>query len=618
MPPGPTVPVWAPRAESLGLHIVDSGEVLDMLPRPGGWFESPRALSDGTRYAYRIDGSEEDRPDPRSALQPEGVHGPSQLVDLSRFPWTDASWTGRDARGAVTYELHAGTFTPEGTLDAAAGHLDHLAGLGVEMVELMPLAGFPGRAGWGYDGVDLWAVHEAYGGPAALARFVDAAHARGIAVCLDVVYNHLGPSGNYLALFGPYFTPVHTTPWGEAVNMDQPGCEQVRAFIIDSALRWLRDLHVDALRLDAIHAIADDAERSTSVPPHPHILAELARAVGELAGELGRPLSLIAESDLNDAGVITPVDEDPPASVPSLGMTAQWADDVHHALHSRFTGESQGYYADFAVPGALEAVFDHGFLHDGGFSSFRGRDWGAPMPEGTDPRRLVVFASDHDQVGNRAVGDRPAASMPDGLAAAEAALVLLSPFTPMLFMGEEWGTRRPFQFFTDHVDPGLGEAVSAGRVREFAAFGWDAARIPDPQSPATVEASRLDWSEPEQPGHARMLAWYRALIALRRRLRLGDAASWGRLREQGEILVLTVPVGAVDGAVDRLAVIANLGAAEAEAASLLGADGAARLEPLASFADDATWQGASPLTVPPTGALVVLVHDAAPPGSAAG
>ena len=539
-PVGPRVPVWAPQAARVGLHLPATGEVVPMEAREHGWWVSPRPLPTGTDYAYRLDDGD-DLPDPRSAWQPDGVHGPSRVFDASRLEWTDDGWPGRDLLGAVIYELHVGTFTPEGTLDAAAQRLAHLAGLGVDLVELMPVAGFPGQAGWGYDGVDLWAVHEAYGGPAALARFVDAAHAAGIGVCLDVVYNHLGPSGNYLGRFGPYFTAVHETPWGSAVNYDQPGCEQVRAFVIDSALRWLTDFHVDALRLDAIHEIRDDAERSSAVEPHPHLLAELSDAVASLSERLGRPLSLVAESDLNDAGVITPTHADPPFRMPSLGMTAQWADDVHHALHARITGESQGYYKDFAVPRALSRVYERAFLHNGSWSSFRGRSWGAPVPAGTDPRRFVVFGSDHDQVGNRATGDRPAASLSDGRLAAEAALILLSPFTPMLFMGEEWGTRRPFQFFTDHAETELAQAVTQGRRDEFASFGWDADEVPDPQNRATVEASMLDWAEPDRPAHARMLTWYHDLIALRRRLNLAGRAQWPRMLETDDIIVLTVP-----------------------------------------------------------------------------
>jgi len=536
LPVGPRVPVWAPDAHTVELHLPGEERLVDMVPAPGGWWTAPFDLEPGTDYAYRVDGSP-NRPDPRSALQPDGVHGHSRTVDPATWQWTDQDWEGKDLRGSVIYELHVGTFTPEGTLDAAISRLDHLAELGVDIIELMPLAAFPGKAGWGYDGVALWAVHETYGGPEALARFVDAAHSTGIGVCLDVVYNHLGPSGNYLSVFGPYFTQAHHTPWGEAVNYDHDGSQQVRAFVIDSALRWLRDFHVDALRLDAIHEIKDDA--AAADPPQPHVLAELSDAVAALSAELGRPLSLVAEADLNDVGVITPTGEQPPAKAPSLGMTAQWADDVHHALHARLTGETQGYYGDFAEAGAWAKAYGRAFLHNGTWSTFRERNWGAPVPEDTDPRRFVVFGSDHDQIGNRAVGDRPSTSLDDATLAATAALVLLSPYTPMLFMGEEWGTRTPFQFFTDHEEEDLARSVSEGRVREFAGFGWDADEIPDPQAAETVEASRLRWDELNEAEHIRMLAWYQALTALRRDLTWSQRTAWPQVEDINGMLTVT-------------------------------------------------------------------------------
>ena len=556
LPVGPRVPVWAPAAQTVELHLPSQDRLVGMIPVPGGWWTAPFDLEPGTDYAFRVDGSP-NRPDPRSALQPDGVHGPSRTVDPDTWRWTDQNWAGRDLRGSVIYELHVGTFTPEGTLDAAVSRLGHLVDLGVDIVELMPLAAFPGKAGWGYDGVGLWAVHEAYGGPEALARFVDAAHNAGIGVCLDVVYNHLGPSGNYLSVFGPYFTPAHHTPWGEAVNYDHDGSQQVRAFVIDSALRWMRDFHIDALRLDAIHEIKDDA--AAAATPQRHVLAELSDAVAALSIELGRPLSLVAEADLNDVGVITPTSEEPPAKAPSLGMTAQWADDVHHALHARLTGEDQGYYGDFAEVGAWAKAYGRAFLHNGTWSTFRERNWGAPVPEDTDPRRFVVFGSDHDQVGNRAVGDRPSAILDDAALAATAALVLLSPYTPMLFMGEEWGTRTPFQFFTDHEEDDLARSVSEGRVREFAGFGWDADEIPDPQAAATVEASRLRWSELDEAEHARMLAWYQALTTLRRNLDWSQRTAWPQVDEIDDVLMVTY---------DDIVVAANLSGQERPAPAL--------------------------------------------------
>ena len=556
LPVGPRVPVWAPAAQTVELYLPGQDRLVGMIPVPGGWWTAPFDLEPGTDYAFRVDGSP-NRPDPRSALQPDGVHGPSRTVDPDTWRWTDQNWAGKDLRGSVIYELHVGTFTPEGTLDAAVSRLGHLVDLGVDIVELMPLAAFPGKAGWGYDGVGLWAVHEAYGGPDALARFVDAAHNAGIGVCLDVVYNHLGPSGNYLSVFGPYFTPAHHTPWGEAVNYDHDGSRQVRAFVIDSALRWMRDYHIDALRLDAIHEIKDDA--AAAATPQRHVLAELSDAVAALSIELGRPLSLVAEADLNDVGVITPTSEEPPAKVPSLGMTAQWADDVHHALHVRLTGEDQGYYGDFAEVGAWAKAYGRAFLHNGTWSTFRERNWGAPVPEDTDPRRFVVFGSDHDQVGNRAVGDRPSVILDDAALAATAALVLLSPYTPMLFMGEEWGTRTPFQFFTDHEEDDLARSVSEGRVREFAGFGWDADEIPDPQAAATVEASRLRWSELDEAEHARVLAWYQALTTLRRNLDWSQRTAWPQVDEIDDVLMVTY---------DDIVVAANLSGQERPAPAL--------------------------------------------------
>ena len=556
LPVGPRVPVWAPAAQTVELYLPGQDRLVGMIPVPGGWWTAPFDLEPGTDYAFRVDGSP-NRPDPRSALQPDGVHGPSRTVDPDTWRWTDQNWAGKDLRGSVIYELHVGTFTPEGTLDAAVSRLGHLVDLGVDIVELMPLAAFPGKAGWGYDGVGLWAVHEAYGGPDALARFVDAAHNAGIGVCLDVVYNHLGPSGNYLSDFGPYFTPAHHTPWGEAVNYDHDGSQQVRAFVIDSALRWMRDFHIDALRLDAIHEIKDDA--AAADPPQAHVLAELSDSVAALSAELGRPLSLVAEADLNDVGVITPTSEEPPAKVPSLGMTAQWADDVHHALHVRLTGEDQGYYGDFAEVGAWAKAYGRAFLHNGTWSTFRERNWGAPVPEDTDPRRFVVFGSDHDQVGNRAVGDRPSVILDDAALAATAALVLLSPYTPMLFMGEEWGTRTPFQFFTDHEEDDLARSVSEGRVREFAGFGWDADEIPDPQAAATVEASRLRWSELDEAEHARVLAWYQALTTLRRNLDWSQRTAWPQVDEIDDVLMVTY---------DDIVVAANLSGQERPAPAL--------------------------------------------------
>ncbi|NEB81574.1 malto-oligosyltrehalose trehalohydrolase, partial [Streptomyces sp. SID14478] len=442
-------------------------------------------------------------PDPRSRRQPDGPDGLSAVVDHDRHAWR-GDWAGRGLTGAVLYELHVGTYTKEGTLDAAAERLRHLADLGVTHVELMPLCPVPGRYGWGYDGVSLWAVHEAVGGPAALKRFVDAAHALGLGVVLDVVHNHLGPAGNYLSAFGPYFTDTHHTPWGSAVNLDAPGSDEARAYLLGSALAWLRDYRLDGLRLDAVHELHD----RRALP----FLEELSTAVDALADRLGRPLFLIGESDLGDPRVITPRGEG------GLGLHAQWNDDVHHAVHAAVTGERQGYYADFArAPlAAVAKTLTRGFFHDGTYSTFRGRHHGRPVDRTRTPaHRLLAYTQTHDQIGNRAQGDRLAALVSPGLLACAATLVLTSPFTPMLFMGEEWAASTPWQYFTDHTDPQLADAVRQGRRREFGAHGWAAEDIPDPQDPATRERSCLDWSERETGHHARVLAWYRELIALR-------------------------------------------------------------------------------------------------------
>ncbi len=498
-----TFDVWAPSADSVDLVLPAAGSRTAMTAGGDGWWRAEvEDAGQGTAYWFSLDGADP-VPDPRSAWQPDGVHGPSRVFDPAEHHWDDTSWSGTDVRGAVFYELHVGTFTAEGTLRSAVARLDHLVSLGVDVVSLMPVAAFPGTWGWGYDGVALYAVHEPYGGPLELQRFVDACHTRGLAVCLDVVYNHLGPSGNYLHGFGPYFTDKHHTPWGQAVNLDDEGSEHVRRFVVDNALRWFRDFHLDALRLDAVHALVDDSEQ--------HLLAQLADETAALSDELGRPLGLVAESDLNDARMVTPT------AAGGLGMTAQWNDDFHHAVHALTTGERQGYYVDFGAYSTLAKVLTSVFLHDGGHSTFRGADWGVPVDTATvGGHAFLAYTSDHDQVGNRATGDRPSSNLTPGVLAAAAALTLTSPFTPMLFMGEEWGAATPWLFFTDHAEPELADSIREGRRREFAEHGW-AAEVPDPQDHRTRDASVLDWDEIAAQPHQRLLAWHRELLSLRRR-----------------------------------------------------------------------------------------------------
>jgi maltooligosyltrehalose trehalohydrolase len=493
--------VWAPDRGSVEVIVGERRVPMSRAER-GWWAATVAGAGPGSDYSFSLDGGPP-RPDPRSAWQPRGIHGPSRVVDQAAFGWSDAGWRGMPLLGSVLYECHVGTFSAEGTFDGAIGHLGHLAGLGVDAVELMPVAEFSGARGWGYDGVDLFAPHHAYGGPDALKRLVDAAHDHGIGVVMDVVYNHLGPAGNYLPEFGPYFSARHRTNWGDAVNFDGPGSDEVRRFVIDNALMWLRDYHCDGLRLDAVHAIADQSAT--------HILEELAAEVEALAAALGRPLFLIAESDLNDPRFVRGRDAG------GYGLHAAWADEWHHALHATLTGEVSGYYEDFGPLPLLAKALRQAWVYDGTYSPYRRRVHGRP-PAGLSGGQFVVATQNHDQVGNRAAGERSSALMSDGRLRVAAALLLTSPFVPLLFQGEEWGATTPFQYFTGHNDAGLGQAVSEGRRAEFSVFGWDPDAVPDPQDPATFERSRLDWTEPGSGRHAGLLAWYRRLIALRRQV----------------------------------------------------------------------------------------------------
>ena len=509
------IEVWAPRAARVRLRRPGSATPadadIDLTAGDGGWWHADVTLADGEAYGFVLGDGDALRPDPRSRRQPDGVHAASAWYDPTAFAWNDDAWTGRPLAGGLIYELHIGTFTPEGTFDAAIERLPHLVELGVTHVELLPVNAFNGTHNWGYDGVLWYAVQETYGGPAGHQRFVDAAHRAGLAVIQDVVYNHLGPSGNYLPEFGPYLRDGLSNTWGSSVDLDEPA---VRRYIIDNALAWMRDHHVDGLRLDAVHALYESPESPV------HILRELAAETDALSARLGRPLTLIAESDLNDPVMILPRESG------GHGLAAQWVDDWHHAVHVAVTGETQGYYADFAALDAVPKTWRGGFFHDGTHSSFRGRDHGAPLPADVPTWRLVTFAQDHDQIGNRAAGDRLSASLSYGRLAVTAVLTMTAPGTPMLFMGEEWGASTPWQFFTSHPEPELAEATARGRKAEFAAMGWDESIVPDPNDPATFARSRLDWSERDEGDHARLLDLYRRLAALRReRPQLTDARS---------------------------------------------------------------------------------------------
>ncbi|MCZ8379672.1 malto-oligosyltrehalose trehalohydrolase [Mycobacterium sp. CPCC 205372] len=493
--------VWAPRRERVRLDV--DGTLHPMVASGDGWWRADVDARIDARYGFVLDDDPKVLPDPRSPRQPEGVHERSQRWRPAADAWTDSDWAGRSIEGAVIYELHVGTFTPAGTFDAAIDKLDHLVDLGVDVVELMPVNAFGGTHGWGYDGVLWYAVHEPYGGPDGLIRLIDACHRRGLGVLIDAVFNHLGPSGNYLPRFGPYLSSG-SNPWGESINIADADADEVRRYIIDCALRWMREFHADGLRLDAVHALVD----TTAI----HILEELSAETDALSAELGRPLSLIAESDKNDPRLITPRERG------GLGMTAQWDDDIHHAIHSAVSGETQGYYGDFGSLETLAQTLRNGYFHAGTYSSFRHRRHGRPLDTSSIPAtRLLAYTLTHDQVGNRAVGDRPSQNLEPGQLAVKAALALGSPYTAMLFMGEEWASSSPFQFFSSHPEPELARATAEGRKAEFAEHGWDADEIPDPQDPETFLRSKLDWDEVAGGDHARMLAVYRDLIALRHR-----------------------------------------------------------------------------------------------------
>ncbi len=490
--------VWAPRATRVEVEL--DGLRLPLEPRPRGhWALAERALTAGARYAFCLDGGLP-LADPRSGFQPEGAHGPSEWVDHGAFTWTDSEFVPRPLSHAVIYELHVGTFTEGGTFLSVIPRLGHLASLGVTHVQLMPVAEFSGRRGWGYDGVDLFAPHHLYGTPFDLKRLVDACHARGLGVLLDVVYNHLGPDGNYLAQFGPYFTDEYATPWGAAVNFDGPGSDEVRRFFCDNALHWLDKYHFDGLRLDAVHAFLD----RNALP----FLEQLSREVRALEQRSGRYTVLIGESDLNDPRLIRSLEAS------GHGLDAQWSDDFHHSLHAYLTGERGGYYADFGQLQDLVQALRDGFVYAGRYSEYRRRSHGRPLG-GVPLNRLVGYLQNHDQVGNRATGDRLGRLLRAEQLELAAGLLFTGPFVPMLFQGEEWNASTPFCYFTDHLDAELGAAVRDGRRREFAAFGWPPEALRDPQASETFLESKLDWSELAESHGRRLFDWYRALIRLR-------------------------------------------------------------------------------------------------------
>ncbi|MDX6569727.1 MAG: maltooligosyltrehalose trehalohydrolase [Gaiellales bacterium] len=495
------------------LHLLEPDRLIPMERDRQGYFEATAEAEAGARYGFRLDGGD-DLPDPASRWQPYGVHGPSALVDPAAFEWSDGGFRAPPLSELVIYELHIGTFSEAGSFDGAIERLDDLVSLGVTACEIMPVGQFPGARNWGYDGVDLWAPQSTYGGPDGLRRLVDACHARGLAVVLDVVYNHFGPEGNYLERFAPYLSDLHHTPWGQGVNVDGPGSDEVRRFFIGNALHWLDEYHIDALRLDAIHGILD-----TSAVP---FLRELGLAVAELGERRRRTLTLIAESDLNDPRVVQP------AAIGGLGLDSAWCDDLHHSVHAALTGERDGYYSDFGTLRDLAKALRQGWVYDGAESVYRGRRYGG-SPSGLDGKHFVVFSQNHDQVGNRALGDRLTRIVDAERQKLAAGLVLLSPFVPLLFMGEEYGETAPFLYFTDHRDDDLNTAVREGRAREFEAFARSGELV-DPHDPEAFLRSRLDWTRREQGAHRQHLDLYRELLRLRRdlaplaRLSLADAS----------------------------------------------------------------------------------------------
>ena len=495
--------VWAPFALSVSLKFVAPEQRLVLLKKSerGYWHTRAEGCLPATQYRYLLDG-ERERPDPASQYQPDGVHGPSEVVDHSAFRWTDSGWKGLPLPSMIMYELHTGTFTPEGTFEAIIPRLGDLRGLGINTIELMPVSQFPGDRNWGYDGVYPYAVQNSYGGPEGLKRLVNACHQMELAVSLDVVYNHLGPEGNYLWDFGPYFTDRYKTPWGEAINFDGPYSDEVRNYFIANALHWITEYHIDALRIDAIHGIFDFSAR--------HFLQELGEAVRLHAQSVRRDVYVIPESDLNDVRVIRPVE------VGGHGLDAQWNDDFHHALHTLLTGERNGYYEDFGKIEHFEKALREGFIYSGEYSPFRKRRHGSSSKD-RPGLQFVVFSQNHDQVGNRMRGERLSGLVSFEALKLAAGAVLLAPNIPLLFMGEEYGEKAPFLYFVSHGDKALIEAVRKGRNDEFKHFAWNG-EPPDPQDERTFLASKINWEKRRQGEHAVLLNFYRALVKLRREI----------------------------------------------------------------------------------------------------
>jgi maltooligosyltrehalose trehalohydrolase len=499
-----TFKVWAPFAQKIAVELDGSRNPMQGPDDHGWWHAGVESARLGDDYGFLVDDDPKPYPDPRSQWQPAGVHGLSRVYDQSAFLWTDMDYQAPTWASAIIYELHIGTFTSEGTLAAAVEKLQYLKQLGITHVELMPVASFAGNHGWGYDGVSLFAVHEPYGGPDALKCFVDAAHRENLAVLLDVVYNHFGPAGNYIGRFGPYITEEHHTAWGGAVNLEGFNAYEVRRYFCDNALMWMRDFHMDGLRLDAVHALID---RSAI-----HFLEQLALETTALEAASGRQLVLIAESDSNDPRLVSA------REAGGLGLDAQWSDDFHHALFAVLAHEPQkGYYTDFGSIKQFAKAVQDTFVYDGVYSKYRKRVHGKSaihLPQS----RFLGYIQNHDQIGNRAIGDRITEITGFDRAKIAAAFVLLAPFIPMLFQGEEWAASSPFQYFAAHDDPELARLVSEGRRREFVAFGWDPTSIPDPEKRETFDRSKLLWDEVHSGQHAEMLAWYRDLIMLRNSL----------------------------------------------------------------------------------------------------